>query len=653
VSDRLLRVRIRTVGQESVTRAVRGITQGARRAQQEQQRSSRATRDALVRSEREATREAQRSARARESMARREAQQRTRLAQQAARESARADAQAAREEQRNANEVFRMRMRLHQQRIRAERRADQERQRSQRMRDGAVAAGSVAAVATVIAGVSSTLDAITARIETITAAIGARAGVQDVGQRTASAQDFELQLARSSGEFFQGVSPEERARQMADLANEINQVALASGQSPTELLNTLSGMQEQFSAFEYGRANLRAIADEAQRTGASMETLGQFVGVMNQQLGETAPTADRAFSIMAEGGLQGAITPESFAQNFGGMLGQFQVSSGTSGEDSLRQFMALANVIRPGAQTDAEAATQMHGLIAAMQSPRARSSIQEAMGGHRVGRGRDSHFVGGTTAFRADGTVDYAQLIQDMSTIENTSRGSGVAAALHAAGARDAMTSLTRAQRGEVSGPTFSEMMSVSAESADRRRAEDLARVHATTAYQSRQMAVQGEVEGIRQLPGRAKAGNTMIAYNEALTQTGMDQYLGEQSTLGRWAPSWVTQMAMPAIAGQLSQLSGDQRASITRWGGALFGAQGMDVGNAISSVAAVGDRAGAVQKQSLMRIQDGARMELGDDTVRRLASAIAPTGPTPPSTPSAPLASAGTSSRRIAADRR
>lgn len=137
-----------------------------------------------------------------------------------------------------------------------------------------------------------------------------------------------------------------------------------------------------------------------------------------------------------------------------------------------------------------------------------------------------------------------------------------------------------------------------------------------------------------------------------------MDAYLGEQSALGRWAPSWITQMAMPALSGQLSQLSGDQRAGITHWSTALLGAQGLDLGNAVNAVAGVGDRASAIQKQSLggaVRLQEGSRVGLDDPSVARLATAIgrevaAQVGPTPPPA-SSPTETP--TARRIPRDRR
>lgn len=500
MSERILRVRIRTVGQESVTRAVRGITQGARAAQRAQQTADRTV-----------TREAQRSARTREALVQREARERARIAQQLARELSRIEAQSAREEQRSANDVFRMRMRLHQQRIRAERRADQERQRFQsRMNAGAAGFAAVGVVGA-ISAISSTLDSITSRIAGIAASIGSRAGAQDVGQRTASAQDFEEQMSQSAGQFFQDVSPEERATQMAQLTEEINRVAAATAQSPNDLLNVLATMQENFSAFEYGRANLEAIAEEAERTGGDIQSLATFVGTLNQALGETAPSAERAFAIMDEGGLQGAITPTSFAENFAPLLNQFQSQTGLQGEDALRQFMGLANVIRTESGSDAEAATNLGQLMTSMGSQETRARIAERTGGRRRGHGRSAVAIGGAQYLNADGTIDYARLIPALATIPHVGDTNQV---FGESGARLAVDSIVRAETGVTENPTVEELAAVDADHAARRRKEDLARHRQTTAYQSRQIAVQGQIEGIQQLGGRAKQGNALNAYN-------------------------------------------------------------------------------------------------------------------------------------------
>lgn len=649
--ERLLRIRIRTVGQETVQRAVRGITQGARQAAREQ-----------AQAERQSVREAQQSARARERIAAREAQTRARVAREAAATTAQAERTAMRESQREANAIYAMRMRqAREQQRQAERvRQLRDQQRAQRGRvEMGVAAGVTGAgIAQATAAMNAYFDAMTQRIETLTSAVGGRAGVQDIGQRTATAQDFELQLARSSGEFFQGMSPEERARQMSDLADEINRVAIASGQSPTELLNVLSTMQERFSAFGQGRRDLQAIADEAQRTGASMETLAEFVGIVGQQLGDTAPTAQRTFDILAEAGLQGSVTPESFAENYGGLLGQFQSQTGLQGEDALRQLLALANVVRPGAQSDSEAATQVHALMGSMGDQRTRDRLREATGGHRVGHGASAHWEGGTTAIHDDGTIDYPQLIRDMSTVHGIGSTNEV---FRRSEARLAVDTLTRAQTAPTQNrPSVDQLISVDADAAARRRAEDIQRVHSTSAYTSRAIAVQGEVEGIQQLQPRVTTANEHLAFQEAVRQTGSEGLLGMLGSVPMLGEV-VQQSIAPALAAMIADLSPETRAGVSNVGGAVSrSALGAGVGGIPIAAAAaaatelfgqlgtVGDRAKEIQRNvrlepgTAVALAPGSRVELGEATIAQIGSAVASSMPeTPTGSPLAPTTSA------------
>lgn len=636
--ERILRIRVRTVGQESVQRSVRGITQSARTAARTQQQADQQT-----------TREAQRNARSRERAVIQENRARQRLVAQTARaeaaaerEMARAASATNRQQMREWNEAFRarqrMRQREQQEQTRQARRAQQQRTASGR-RDTLVAGGlATAGVAAAIRVATTSLDAITTRLETITAAVGSRAGVQDVGARTATAQDFELNLARASGEFFQGVDPEERARQMAALTDEINHVAVAAGQSPTELLDVLNTMQQQFSQFDVGRRDLQSIADEAQRTGADMQTLATFVGILNQQLGETAPTAERAFDIMAQGGLQGAITPESFAEEWGGSLGQFSSRTGLQGEDALRQLSALANVIRPGARSDAEAATQTRAFLDSLGDVHTRERIREATGGRQVGTGSRRHWEGGTQAFRADGTVDVMQLIADLAPVQGIGSTNSV---FHRTEALQAVSSLTRAQRGEGTAPSVADLVGVDAATASARRAEDLARVHGTSAFESKQIAVQGQVEGIQQLEARAREANDMLNTNEAVTQLngeGLMAQLGQLPVIGTWLQQHAGQAA-DAVAG----LSPEHRAALanpltrTIAGGLL--PFGNELVGGVNDLGAIGDRRGELASEraaARVQIQDGARVVLDPESARLVGSEVASALPTPPGGPAA-----------------
>lgn len=644
MTERLLRVRVRMVTGE-FTRGIRQITSGVRASERTQtQATRRTTREAergaaaRTRAEQRAAREATREANALARTKTRLTAQTTREAERAARAVAAAEARGARDSAREAQALFRIRQGLHRQEAQAQARTARQQRRfrtSSLAVGGALAAGGIGMAA---AAFTSALESMVARIDTITQAVSSHAGVQDLGQRTVTGEDFDLAMRRSASEFFQGQSVEEQTASMGELQAEILGVAQASAQSPTALLNVLSTMQSELSQFDAGRANLASIANEATRTGAEMETLGRFVGVLNQQLGETAPSADRAFDIMAMGGLHGAITPESFAENFGGMLGQFQVSSGLQGEDALRQFMGLANAIRPGAQSDAEAATQMHGLIEALGTSRTRGHIADAFGGR-------------SSAFRADGTVDYMQLIRDMSTVEDSAEGLGVAEAFRNAGARDATISLTRAERGETTAPSADVLSRVSAEEGAAFRAQGLELVSAAPALASRRGGVSSEIEGIGGMAPRADEANQRIAFGN-VTRHMLPDWMPDMGQGGMMASAlfgasqWASERAGATGSSQRQFMetradAWDPEAMLVQW---LAG-----IGDETTREQArmSGAAPAAKAPNEPIRIAPGAVVALDSATVDAIAAATSGTRVATATAPPAP------SSRRVGTARR
>lgn len=641
--DRTLRVRISAVGADSVRRAVRGIQASAQQAARSQQSAEQGT-----------TREAQRGARARQRAAEQGARAATRATQQSARAQQTAERQLqrerdrlARDDQRNANEVFRTRMRLYRAEQQAQQRASQQQERQQRRQRDArgrtierVGAGvALGAVGTAITAATSTLSAITARLESVAAAVGSRAGVQDIGARTASAQDFELAMVRSSGEFFQGQDAGQRETSRQGLTTEISGIAGRTGLNPMELLNSLTIGQQEFSSFDYFRTNLESIAEEAQRTGASIEDTTRFLGVLRHQLGDSAPSANSTFDIMAAQGVMGSLTPDQLANEFGGQLGQFAAATGTTGEDTLRQFGALANAVKSNDVSPAEAATEMHALMTSFGDSQVRDRLRLATGGHRVGHGASSHIEGGTQGFRADGTVDLQTLINDMSGVQGIGTTDVVfhrSEARLAAGRLAALHNSDRGTGDEVY--TFDELMGATAETGHALRAGGISDVMGTSAIASQKIANAGVIEGIQNRAGRVGGANQLLAFNEATIQTGNQDIYGEGGALSHLPfGDFIRAAILPSLAESAAQLSPEMRDMMgsqrTRMGLTLAtgGAGGFlsDALGAVGTLGNIGASSNTIQKQAQapMQIAPDQRVELGDRTI---ASLRAGQGPTP-----------------------
>ncbi len=607
----LVRIVMEASGASAVKQALRGTVTEARRAD-----------DQLRRGTQDTERRRQQAIRQTTSVATQEARARLRAEREAEREASREAARSRRVREREMRRGLRERQRI----------------TGAFGLGGLGAAGLGASAMAAATGVySAALQASVDRLERITSAVGARAGVRDVGERTAAAQDFELELARGSGEFFQGLSPEDRAREMSALTDEIAAVAVEAGQSPTDLLRVLQTMQTEFSQFEAGRENLRAIALEAQRTGADMEQLARFIGVLNHQLGDTAPTAERAFDVMAQQGLVGAITPEQLATEFGGMFGQFRDLSGLQGEDALRQFGALANALKTKDMGTAETATLMQNLFTALGNSETVSRLRTATGGRsrrvrdpRSGRMR-TMATGGTTALREDGTVDFMQLIEDMSTVDRIGTSDVVFHDAQARSAAGQLVALARRARAGEDVATAAQLAGVDASAGSAFRAESLGTVLDTSAVASRRIAVAGELEGISQLGGRAGGANERLAFREAVTQQGLEGLLGAAESIPLiW--SWLGQQALPQAASAAAGLSPETRAAIQMITTQMSrtGLPGMELpaamlaavtGSGVETLAGLGERTQEIRRS--VRLEDGSRVELGDATIDRLASRL------------------------------
>lgn len=376
MTERLLRIRMRAIGSETVTRAVRGITQSARQAARAQEQSSRATAraqersarqgaQAQIRADRDATREAQTSARTRERAVAREAAARTRSAQQAARAAAQADQRLARDEQRNANDVYRTRMRLRAQEQRAQARAQRQSQAASRTRFQM--AGAIGGA--LIGGAR----ALYGRVEGYQAATGMQSRDELVGGYL-ERQRATIRLAHQAG-------------MSSDTLNQrLDTTATRSGVGQGELLAGLQYAQTtlaspDFDALDVFSRHLDEIADASYATGAPVEDLIGALGQARNQFGITEDDFSEMIGTMTEMAANGSIEVGDLAANFTAEMAQFrQLRAGVSGVTAAREFMGTAEAI--GRQTPGspeQASTAFRGVMTALTSGRVRRGIESGL----------------------------------------------------------------------------------------------------------------------------------------------------------------------------------------------------------------------------------------------------------------------------------
>jgi len=353
--ERLLRIRIRTVGQDTVQRAVRGITQGARQAAREQ-----------MQAERQVAREAQASARARERAATLAARQQIRAASEAARATAQADRTAARDSAREAQQLTQMRMRLWRQETQAQARAqrDQQRAAEQAQRRRARVIGAIGGA--VIGGGQALLG----RVQGYQSALGLPtrdALVTSYLDRQRSAIRLGHQAGLSS----------------SDILERVNGTAMRTGVSQDALLQGLQYAQTtlaspDFNALDVFSRHLEEIADASYATGAPVEDLIGALGQMRNQFGITENDFADMIGAMVTMANEGSIEVGDLASNFTTEMGQFRnLRAGVSGVQAAREFAGTAEIIGQALPNrPEEAATQFRAVMSSLSRSRVQTGIE-------------------------------------------------------------------------------------------------------------------------------------------------------------------------------------------------------------------------------------------------------------------------------------
>lgn len=168
--------------------------------------------------------------------------------------------------------------------------------------------------------------------------------------------DFDSKLARVAIQA--GLS----GKQMMGLKGQLFEIAKATSQSPTDLLEGVSAIVERTGNFKFAVASLKDMGIVASATGARMEDIGATASNLQEKMGILPEQIMPVFDILNEQGKQGAFTLQNMASMFERLLSaanRFDVQ----GVAGMRQFGAFLQIARRGTGSSEEATTAVENTF--------------------------------------------------------------------------------------------------------------------------------------------------------------------------------------------------------------------------------------------------------------------------------------------------
>jgi hypothetical protein len=188
--------------------------------------------------------------------------------------------------------------------------------------------------------------------------------------------------------------------EMLQFNQALQATAVATGVSADELLGGAEKYQELTGRFSQFRDALGTFAKVSAATGASVEVLSQAAAALSDNLDVSPDELMRVFDILAAQGKDGAVELRNLAEELAGLTGQYALF-GTKGAKGTAQLGAFLQVLRKGAPSAAEAATQMQSIMAEIQNPMNEKQLKRA----------------GVNVRNKDGSLrDIQEIVKDIST---------------------------------------------------------------------------------------------------------------------------------------------------------------------------------------------------------------------------------------------
>ena len=168
--------------------------------------------------------------------------------------------------------------------------------------------------------------------------------------------DFDSKLARVA------ITADLSKKQMLDLKAQLFEVAAATNQSPTALLEGVNAIVERTGNFKFAVSSLKDMGIVASATGARMEDIGATASNLQEKMGITQDQVMTVFDVLNKQGKQGAFTLQNMASMFERLLSaanRFDVS----GVAGMRQFGAFLQIARRGTGSSEEATTAVENTF--------------------------------------------------------------------------------------------------------------------------------------------------------------------------------------------------------------------------------------------------------------------------------------------------
>ncbi len=186
-------------------------------------------------------------------------------------------------------------------------------------------------------------------------------GVGAILDTANSVRDFERNLVRYQ------IASSGSAASTAKLRDQIREVSRATGVADAEILAGASSYVALTGDAKGAKDAMSAFARISQASGSSVAEVASATAALKQSLGIDGSQVEAAFSGLITQGKAGAVEIKDFAGELATLAPQF-ATFGKSGLDGLRDMGAAFQVIRQGAGTAGEAATQFQAVMGELVS---------------------------------------------------------------------------------------------------------------------------------------------------------------------------------------------------------------------------------------------------------------------------------------------
>ncbi len=193
-------------------------------------------------------------------------------------------------------------------------------------------------------------DKLVGGFKQIPSALGVGLGVAGVVLATKKLAQYEAQLTRLS------IQGKMTKKEQMELGEEINNVAIATGQSRTSIVQGLDAVVQRTGDIEQAKNIMSDLAVASQGTGAGMSDLGATAALLKRDFGAMDKDMMKFFDLFTAQGKKGSFTLQDMAsqtEKLFASAGRFDMT----GITGATEIGALAQVARMATSSAEEAAT--------------------------------------------------------------------------------------------------------------------------------------------------------------------------------------------------------------------------------------------------------------------------------------------------------